>query len=614
MAGNTKRLQTNENVAGINGQPPAPVTYVKDALSTMQQNSTKGKVIANMAGSAPTAAAPKKRVLGEKTNSALNSTLNINNAGGSNHHNNVVIKEEKFNAGVSNHHSNVVVKEEKFATGVSNHHSHVVVKEEKFNENTTTLLSKNLSGKGRVPMAPVKRQPVAIAPAPVAYGAPAHSHQPRRVLQERPVNQLELQQIHQPAVAIKKEPVVKLEQDVFPPLPRPVAIKKEPVVKLEQDVFPPLPRPVTIKKEPVVKLEQDIFPPLPRRLEKIPSAPSRNVAKRALAPSTTSVVSTSTVAFPSAPFAMKADEEMARKYEEELETKRPKREEYLEWDDLDACDMDDPLMVSEYAAQIFTYMQYLEKMTMPYADYMETQKELEWPMRGILVDWLAEVHNKFKLLPETLFLSVNLIDRFLSVRSVSLVKLQLVGVTALFIAAKYEEVMAPSIQNFIYMSDGSFGDKEILQAERYMLQALGFQLSYPSPMNFLRRISKADNYNIHSRTVAKYLMEIPLLDHNFMECPPSMISGAALCLARRMMGYNSWTANLIHYSGYIEDELFPCMYRMVHYLRRQSKSTYIFRKYATKRFMKASIFCREWVMRPNQEFPELRLRSERNDR
>lgn len=227
---------------------------------------------------------------------------------------------------------------------------------------------------------------------------------------------------------------------------------------------------------------------------------------------------------------------------------------------------------------------------------MKKQTDLAWKMRGVLVDWLAEVHNKFKLLPETLFLSVNLIDRFLSCRTVSLIKLQLVGVTALFIASKYEEVMAPSVQNFIYMSDGGFTDQEILQAERYMLQALNFELCYPSPMNFLRRISKADNYDIHSRTVAKYLMEIPLLDHSFLECAPSMISGAALCLARRMMGQTDWDANLTHYSGYTHDELVPCMQRMIFYLRKPVKvETFIFRKYATKRFMKASIFVREWI-------------------
>ena len=84
---------------------------------------------------------------------------------------------------------------------------------------------------------------------------------------------------------------------------------------------------------------------------------------------------------------------------------------------------------------------------------MDNQKELKWKMRAILVDWIIEVHTKFRLLPETLFLAVNIIDRFLSLRVVSLVKLQLVGVTALFIASKFEEVMSPSIQSFLYMAE-----------------------------------------------------------------------------------------------------------------------------------------------------------------
>ncbi|KAH7045573.1 cyclin-like protein [Linnemannia elongata] len=289
------------------------------------------------------------------------------------------------------------------------------------------------------------------------------------------------------------------------------------------------------------------------------------------------------------------DTELAHVHEKEEDMKRPKREELLGWDDLDAEDEGDPLMVSEYVADIFNYMQTLENETMPDPRYMETQRELAWKMRSVLVDWLAEVHNKFKLLPETLFLAVNLIDRFLSSRGVSLVKLQLVGVTALFIAAKYEEVMAPSVQNFIYMTDGGFTDKEILKAERYMLQALSFKLCYPSPMNFLRRISKADNYDIHSRTVAKYLMEVPLLDHNFLPYQPSLISAAALCLARKMMGHEDWTVNLAHYSGYTEPQLLPCMELMVEVLKKPSEDTFIFKKYSTKRFMKASIFVREWI-------------------
>jgi G2/mitotic-specific cyclin 1/2 len=164
-------------------------------------------------------------------------------------------------------------------------------------------------------------------------------------------------------------------------------------------------------------------------------------------------------------------------------------------------------------------------------------------MRSILIDWLIEVHNKFHLLPETLYLTINIIDRFLSLRVVSLVKLQLVGLTAMFIASKYEEVITPSIQNFIYMADGGYSDDEVLKAERYILQVLDFNLQYPSPMSFLRRCSKADNYDHQTRTLAKYLMELTLIDHQFLIYPPSMIAAAGLYLSRKMLKRGEWVNN-----------------------------------------------------------------------
>ena len=87
----------------------------------------------------------------------------------------------------------------------------------------------------------------------------------------------------------------------------------------------------------------------------------------------------------------------------------------------------------------------------PSANYMDLQQDIQWSMRSVLVDWVVQVHHRFQLLPETLFLSINYIDRFLSVKVVSVGKLQLVGATALFLAAKYEEVNCPSIQEIVYM-------------------------------------------------------------------------------------------------------------------------------------------------------------------
>ncbi|PWW76033.1 hypothetical protein C7212DRAFT_195144 [Tuber magnatum] len=218
-------------------------------------------------------------------------------------------------------------------------------------------------------------------------------------------------------------------------------------------------------------------------------------------------------------------------------------------------------------------------------------------MRGILVDWLIEVHTRFRLLPETLFLAVNIVDRFLSAKIVELDKLQLVGVTAMFIAAKYEEVFSPGVQYFRSVADDGFTEEEILQAERYVLTTLNYNLSYPNPMNFLRRISKADQYDYETRTVAKYLLEISLLDHRFMGYAPSHVAAAAMYLSRMMLERGPWDADLVHYSDYTEEEVLPVFRLMIDYLARPVKHEAFFKKYASKKFMKASIHARQWAKR-----------------
>ena len=101
-------------------------------------------------------------------------------------------------------------------------------------------------------------------------------------------------------------------------------------------------------------------------------------------------------------------------------------------------------------------------------------------MREILVDWLVEVHLKFKLLPETLYLTVNLIDRFLEKENVMRNKLQLVGVTAMLIASKYEEIYPPIVTDFVYITDNAYSKKEILEMEESILCSLEFSVHFTS--------------------------------------------------------------------------------------------------------------------------------------
>ncbi|KAF5362603.1 hypothetical protein D9758_009582 [Tetrapyrgos nigripes] len=267
-----------------------------------------------------------------------------------------------------------------------------------------------------------------------------------------------------------------------------------------------------------------------------------------------------------------------------------------EWEDLDADDADDPLMVSEYVQDIFEYFKEIEVTTMPNPNYMANQKDLGWAMRGILSDWLIELQERFRLLPETLFLCLNLIDRFLSARVVSLARLQLVGVTCMFIAAKVEEVVCPSAEELLAQTESSYSVADVFNAEKYVLKTLNWNLNYANPVHFLRRVSKADDYNVRARTLAKYLLEIACVEWRLIAAPPSLLAAAALWLARLSLGSENWTPNLAHYSSYPESALIPTANLMLNYVLKPTRHESFYKKYARKKFLKVSVFFRSWVL------------------
>ncbi|KAI1423029.1 cyclin-like protein [Xylaria sp. FL1777] len=255
-------------------------------------------------------------------------------------------------------------------------------------------------------------------------------------------------------------------------------------------------------------------------------------------------------------------------------------------------------MVAEYGDDIFRYMKELETTLLPNAHYMDNQGEIQWSMRSVLMDWVVQVHARFGLLPETLFLTVNYIDRFLSNKVVSLAKLQLVGATAIFIAAKYEEINCPSVQEIVYMVDGGYTVEEILKAERFMLSMLDFELGWPGPMSFLRRISKADDYDLATRTLAKYFLEVVIMDERFVASPPSYIAAGAHCLSRLILHKGEWAPAHVHYSGYTYQQLKPLVAMLLDCCRHARKHhSAVFDKYSDKRYRHASTYVEEEIMR-----------------
>lgn len=187
-----------------------------------------------------------------------------------------------------------------------------------------------------------------------------------------------------------------------------------------------------------------------------------------------------------------------------------------------------------------THLRNFQASTCPNPDYMSKHTEIDWEKRGVLVDWVLQVHARFNLLQETLFLFTNILDRFLSSRPISLSKFQLVGITAFFIAAKYEETYSPSVAEIARLADDMYSIEDILKAERYILKTLDWDLRYPGPLGWLRRGSKADDCEIKARTVGKYLIEIGCLEWRLVGTVPSMLAAAAMWLARLVLGREVW--------------------------------------------------------------------------
>ncbi|CAK8676804.1 unnamed protein product [Clavelina lepadiformis] len=259
-------------------------------------------------------------------------------------------------------------------------------------------------------------------------------------------------------------------------------------------------------------------------------------------------------------------------------------------DDIDVNDAENPQLCSEFVNDIYHYMLYLESQYPIRPGYLK-DTGLKSRMRCILVDWLIQVHHRFQLLQETLYLTIAILDRFLQVHPVPRAKLQLVGVTAMLLASKYEEMYPPEVCDYVYITDKAFSQAQILSMEILMLKTLGFNLGRPLPLHFLRRNSKAGQVDATQHSLAKYLMELSLIDYDMCHIPPSKLAASALCLSIKLLEDAEWSPTLEHYSTYTKEALVPVVCHLAKNLKSAESSTYqqaVKSKYSSPRLMKIS--------------------------
>ncbi|KAJ3390833.1 hypothetical protein HDU84_006924 [Entophlyctis sp. JEL0112] len=260
--------------------------------------------------------------------------------------------------------------------------------------------------------------------------------------------------------------------------------------------------------------------------------------------------------------------------------------------------LDDPILFNEYSDEIFAYMREMEENTTPNPHYIAHQPHITWEMRRILVDWMTFIHQKLGLLPETLFLAVNLMDRFMSQKAnIPMEKFQLVGIAAMFTASKYEEIQVPSVREYVKAVDFGYSASEIVNAERVMLSVLKFGIGYNGPCSLAKRVLGASTEKLDPRfaLLVQYFLEMALMDNLFLGVAPSLMVASAMFLAKMVLNNGSWTAEHTHLSGYAEAQVIACAKAMYASVAEVTGEAAVFMKHSDEAHSFVAKFVKEFT-------------------
>ncbi|KAF5467931.1 hypothetical protein F2P56_012135 [Juglans regia] len=227
----------------------------------------------------------------------------------------------------------------------------------------------------------------------------------------------------------------------------------------------------------------------------------------------------------------------------------------------------DPQLCATFACDIYKHLRASEAKKRPSTDFMErVQKDINASMRAILIDWLVEVAEEYRLVPDTLYLTVNYIDRYLSGNVMNRQRLQLLGVACMMIASKYEEICAPQVEEFCYITDNTYFKEEVLQMESAVLNFLKFEMTAPTTKCFLRRFVRAaqginEVPSLQLECLANYIAELSLLEYNMLCYAPSLLAASAIFMAKYILfpSQKPWNSTLQHYTIYKPSDLCNCV-------------------------------------------------------
>uniref|UniRef100_A0AAV1VP41 Cyclin N-terminal domain-containing protein n=1 Tax=Peronospora matthiolae TaxID=2874970 RepID=A0AAV1VP41_9STRA len=267
------------------------------------------------------------------------------------------------------------------------------------------------------------------------------------------------------------------------------------------------------------------------------------------------------------------------------------------------CDIDAPSATTsshhaKLVRELDTYYRKHESKYLPEADYIGTvQMDINEKMRTILIDWLVEVGEEYKLDSQTFHRAVNLVDRCLKKIRINRKQFQLLGCACMMIAAKFDEVYGPNVEDFVYISDQTYTADEMLDMEAQVLSALEYRIASTTCYGFMHRYTQAGCATDKQRSLVSYLCDFALLYYHMVRLKPSKLVASAVYLTRVTTGeIEAWTPTLHHVTKYNPVDIQDCVEELhrLHSIEsevvdsQRDKAKAVSEKYLADKFHQAS--------------------------
>ena len=234
----------------------------------------------------------------------------------------------------------------------------------------------------------------------------------------------------------------------------------------------------------------------------------------------------------------------------------------------------------------------------PKMGYMTLQGDINEQMRAILIDWLVEVHYRFRLKSETLFQTVWIIDTYLSMVQITRAKLQLLGIASLLISCKSNEIYYPQLNEFTDITDGAYVKSELIEMEKKVLKILNFNIIAPTSNDFYNIIAKAVCFDQRQFYLGKYFLESSLIDYRMVKYNPSVIGVSCAYIVMKFFGINNY--KILYKNEVVND---PCPQKIIKEAARdicalvknlaESTLKAVKDKYCLNQFLNVALLCEQ---------------------